>query len=209
MKSVIAIDGPAGSGKGTLARRIASHFHFIYLDTGKLYRTVAYINKSVEELEKLSITEIIDTSENIKESELRSEKNSIRTAVLAKNLQIREIMTRLQRDFADYYKDTGTVLDGRDIGTVVFPDAYCKLFITADLEVRARRRFEDLQKINSSVLFEDVLNQMKNRDEQDMNRTIAPLKYDESYYLVDTTKKTEEESLLQCIDIINQCSKFI
>lgn len=209
MKSVIAIDGPAGSGKGTLARRIASHFHFIYLDTGKLYRTVAYINKSVEELEKLSITEIIDTSENIKESELRSEKNSIRTAVLAKNLQIREIMTRLQRDFADYYKDTGTVLDGRDIGTVVFPDAYCKLFITADLEVRARRRFEDLQKINSSVLFEDVLNQMKNRDEQDMNRTIAPLKYDESYYLVDTTKKTEEESLLQCIAIINQCSKFI
>ncbi len=196
MKPVVAIDGPAGSGKGTLARMIASHFSFIYLDTGVLYRTIAFANLSLEQLKSMSINELLDMRAKFSDDQLRSSENSVRASNIAKILEIREIMTRLQRDFIDLYSDKGVVLDGRDIGTIIVPDACCKLFITADLYERAKRRLSDLGDQNTS--FEEVFNNMKLRDAQDESRKIAPLTCDETYVVVNTTGQSVQESFKIC-----------
>lgn len=196
MKPVIAIDGPAGSGKGTLARMIASHFSLIYLDTGLLYRTIAYLDLSLDEMKDLTINTLLDEISKLTDKELRSDENSVKASNVAKLPEIRNIMTRLQRDFIEIYKDQGVVLDGRDIGTVVVPDACCKLFITADLQERAKRRFKTLK--DQNVSFEEVYNNMKLRDDQDKSREVAPLTFDETYIIIDTSKHSEEESFKIC-----------
>ena len=196
MKPVVAIDGPAGSGKGTLARMIASHFNFVYLDTGLLYRTVAFLNVSLEKIKSMKIEDLLNVADQLTDEQLRSSENSARASNIAKMPEIRDIMTRLQRDFIDLYNDKGVVLDGRDIGTVVVPDACCKLFITADLEERAKRRFADLNGKNTT--FEEVFNNMKRRDAQDKSRKVAPLTCDETYIVVDTTRQSVQESFQIC-----------
>ncbi len=196
MKPVVAIDGPAGSGKGTLARMIASHFNFVYLDTGLLYRTVAFLNVSLEKIKNMKIEDLLSVADKLTDEQLRSSENSTRASNIAKMPEIRDIMTRLQRDFIDLYSDKGVVLDGRDIGTVIVPDACCKLFITADLEERAKRRFADLNGKNTT--FEEVFNNMKRRDAQDKSRKVAPLTCDETYIVVDTTKQSVQESFQIC-----------
>lgn len=213
MKPVVAIDGPAGSGKGTLARMIASHFNFIYLDTGLLYRTVAFLNAPIEKIKILTAREILNVMSELTDEQLRSDENSARASNIAKMPEIREVMTRLQRDFIDIHKGKGIVLDGRDIGTVVVPDSCCKLFITADLEERAKRRFEDLRekaggnsentKIKNSqkdqnISFDEVYNNLKLRDAQDKSRKIAPLTCDETYIVIDTTRQSVKESFEIC-----------
>ena len=203
MSSVVAIDGPACSGKGTLARKIAEHFQFIYLDTGMLYRIIAYLNKPLEELCNLSVFDVIKFSQKFNNNVLRSEENGIRASNLAKDPQIRELMLKMQRDFVNYHSKEFCVLDGRDIGTVVFPDAFCKLFITADLETRAKRHFQDLKKVNEHIKYNDIFADIKRRDEQDIKRDIAPLHYDNSYHLIDTTKQSIEEALGCCISVIS------
>ena len=196
MSPVVAIDGPAGSGKGTLARMIASHFNFIYLDTGLLYRTVAFLNIPLVKIKNVNVREILNTMEKLTDEQLRSSENSTRASNIAKLPEIREIMTKLQRDFIQLYKTKGIVLDGRDIGTVVVPDACCKLFITADLKERAKRRFADLKEENTT--FEEVYNNIKLRDAQDKSRKIAPLTCDENYIVIDTTRQSVEESSRIC-----------
>lgn len=196
MKPVVAIDGPAGSGKGTLARMIASHFNFVYLDTGLLYRTVAFLNVSLEKIKSMKIEDLLNVADQLTDEQLRSSENSTRASNIAKMPEIRDIMTRLQRDFIDLYSDKGVVLDGRDIGTVVAPDACCKLFITADLEERAKRRFADLK--GKNITFEEVFNNMKHRDAQDKSRKVAPLTCDETYIVVDTTRQSAQESFQIC-----------
>ncbi len=219
MRPVVAIDGPAGSGKGTLARMIASHFNFIYLDTGLLYRTVAFLNVSLEKIKNMSAREILNVMSELTDEQLRSDENSARASDIAKMPEIRDVMTRLQRDFISIHKDKGIVLDGRDIGTVVVPDACCKLFITADLEERAKRRFEDLKdkndlqektgknlgnmkakngKKDQNISFDEVYNNLKLRDTQDKSRKIAPLTCDETYLVIDTTRQSVEESFKIC-----------
>lgn len=196
MSPVIAIDGPAGSGKGTLARMIASHFSFVYLDTGLLYRTIAFLNIPLEKIKNLSVKEILNTMAKLTDEQLRSTENSVRASNIAKLPEIREIMTSLQRDFIHLYETRGIVLDGRDIGTVVVPDACCKLFITADLKERARRRRADLKDKNTT--FEEIYNNIKLRDTQDKSRKIAPLTCDENYIVIDTTRQSVEESFRIC-----------
>lgn len=196
MKPVVAIDGPAGSGKGTLARMIASHFNFIYLDTGLLYRVVAYLGVSLEMVRSMKVEDILEVAKNLTEKQLRSPENSVRASDIAKMPEIREVMTRLQRDFIDLYKDKGVVLDGRDIGSVVVPDACCKLFVTADLEERARRRFADLR--DKKMTFAEVYDSMKLRDVQDKTREVAPLTCDETYIVIDTTGQSVQESFKIC-----------
>lgn len=196
MKPVVAIDGPSGSGKGTLARMIASHFNFVYLDTGLLYRTVAFFNVPLEEIRDMKIEDLLNVVGQLTEEQLRSPENSIRASNIAKLPEIRDIMTRLQRDFINLYAKRGVVLDGRDIGTIVVPDACCKLFITADLEERAKRRFSDLDDKNTT--FEEVLDNMKRRDAQDISRKIAPLTCDETYVVIDTTGQSRQESFKIC-----------
>ena len=194
MKPVVAIDGPAGSGKGTLARMIASHFSFVYLDTGLLYRTVAFLNAPLTELK--DIRKLLDITAKLTEEQLRSPENSARASDIAKNPEVRDIMTHLQRDFIQLYSEKGIVLDGRDIGTVVVPDACCKLFVTADLKERAKRRFADLK--NENTTFDEVYNNMKLRDAQDKSRKIAPLTCDKTYIVIDTTGQSVQESFKIC-----------
>lgn len=202
MKPVVAIDGPAGSGKGTLARMIASHFNFVYLDTGLLYRTVAFLKVPFIKIKSTTVREILNTMSKLTDEQLRSDENSVRASNIAKMPEIRDIMTRLQRDFIDLHKKTGIVLDGRDIGTVVVPDACCKLFITADLKERAKRRFEDLK--NQNISFDEVYNSMKLRDAQDKSRKIAPLTCDKTYLMIDTTRQSVEESFKICREAVRK-----
>lgn len=204
MTPVIAIDGPAGSGKGTMARRLASHFGFAYLDTGMMYRAVAYLNLSADKLSQLSITDFMNAVCKIPNANLRTDEVSLKTSTLSKQPKIRENMTRLQREFAgnpgEKYK--GAILDGRDIGTVVVPDAVCKLFVTADVKVRAERRFAAIKQTNKQATFDEVYENLKKRDEQDSSRNIAPMKFDESYVLVDTSKETVKESFARVVKIV-------
>lgn len=202
MKPVVAIDGPAGSGKGTLARMIASHFNFIYLDTGYLYRVFAYVDKPLLKMKSLSVSEILNIANKFTTEQLRSEENGVRASHIAQIAEVREIITNLQKEFIEIHSDKGIVLDGRDIGTVVVPDACCKLFITADLKERAKRRFNDLK--DKNVTFSEVFNNMKIRDVQDKSRAIAPLIYNESYTLIDTTKHSVDESFKVCKEAVKQ-----
>ncbi|MDR0631724.1 MAG: (d)CMP kinase [Holosporaceae bacterium] len=207
MKPVIAIDGPSGSGKGTISRLLADRLGFAYLDTGMLYRAIAHKKTSFDEIVNLSIHDLLKTIKEIPEEILRSEEGSIAASNIAKLPHIREILTKLQRDFArnpgEEYK--GSVLDGRDIATAVVPNADCKIFITASLEVRAARRFESLKEADPRITYEDVYNNMKARDEQDKSRKTAPLSFNESYTLLDTSNDSIEESLEKAITCVMQC----
>ncbi len=202
MRPVVAIDGPAGSGKGTLARMIASHFDFVYLDTGLLYRTVAFLNIPLAEVRKLSVEKLLEETSKLDDKLLRSPENSVKASTIAKMPEIRDVVTGLQRDFIDLFNEKGTVLDGRDIGTVVVPDACCKLFITADLKERAKRRFADLKDKNTT--FDEVFRNMKIRDNQDKSRKIAPLTCDKTYLMIDTTGQSVEESFKICREAVRK-----
>ena len=199
-KPIVAIDGPAGSGKGTMAHRIASHFGFIPLDTGLLFRTMGFIENPLGR--NLSVKEVLAVADQLTDAQLRSDENSARASEIAKDPEMRELIANLQREYVDLHRDRGAVLDGRDIGTKIFPDACCKIFLTADLEERARRRFADMK--DQEVSFESVFNNMKSRDEQDRSRKIAPLVCDDSYVVVDTTNQTIEEAFEQCKSIVEQ-----
>ncbi|MDR2267932.1 MAG: cytidylate kinase [Holosporaceae bacterium] len=205
-KPVIAIDGPAGSGKGTISRLLADHLGFAYLDTGILYRAVAYKKINFDEAVDLSIHDLLKIIKEIPKKNLRSDAVGVAASNIAKLPNVREIMTRLQRDFTrnpgEKYK--GSVLDGRDIATVVVPNADCKIFITASLEIRAARRFKSLEKTNSRITYKEVYDNMKARDEQDKSRKTAPLSFNGSYTLVDTSNDSIEESLKKVIAIVTQ-----
>tara|TARA_R110002096_G_scaffold436090_1_gene667240 strand:+ start:9625 stop:10278 length:654 start_codon:yes stop_codon:yes gene_type:complete len=193
-KIIIALDGPAASGKGTLARRLADHYNLALLDTGALYRAVGWNvlqaggnpeNKddAVKAVEKLSITDLSNP-------ELRSESIGAAASKVATIPAVRRTLVDFQRTFAHNppaNKD-GTILDGRDIGTVICPDAPIKIFITADVETRAKRRFlEEFGENGSEQEYQKILTELRARDERDMNRASSPLKQAENAYLIDTT----------------------
>lgn len=204
VKPVIAIDGPSGSGKGTLALKLADHFGFAYLDTGVLYRTIAYQKMTLSEISSLTIHDVIESAQKIPSDTLRSNSVSTESSEIAKNASVRKIMMQLQRDFiaspGDQYD--GSVLDGRDIGTVVAPDAFCKLFITASLDVRAMRRFASIKQNNASITYEEIYDSMQKRDLNDQARSIAPLQCCDDYIVVDTSCDTEEESFYKLVTIV-------
>lgn len=199
MKPVIAIDGPAGSGKGTIAGRLAEYWEFAYLDTGLLYRLVACHN--IESLKEMTVASLMQLLAETPNDVLRSEEVGSKASAIAKLPQVRKVLTALQRHFiADpgvAYK--GSVLDGRDIGTVVAPSAECKLFITADVEIRAKRRFDALKQINSKITLTEIYEKLKARDTQDCSRKNAPLTLAEDYVIIDTTNDTLDESIEKAI----------
>lgn len=200
-KLVIAIDGPSSSGKGTIAKKIAEYFSIPYLNTGALYRALAYLAIEENYDLKTELEKILNLIKNIKDCDLESPKLhnetiAVAASQIAKVPEIRRGLLDLQRNFVvDAVKDNnGAVLDGRDIGTVICPDADYKFFITASVEERAKRRYKQILSHNSSVEYEDILNQLKLRDEQDVNRSLAPLKkaldaieIDNSYLTIDET----------------------
>ena len=190
---VIAIDGPAASGKGTLARRLARRFGLAHLDTGLLYRaTVARLlhdggdpTKEALAVAAASRLEIAD----LEAPELRDEEITRWASVVAAQRAVRLALLDFQRDFAMLPPGGagGAVLDGRDIGTVVLPDADIKLFVTASAEVRAERRFRELRDRGVGSIRSLVLHEIRERDERDRHREVAPLKRAEDAFLLDTT----------------------
>ena len=178
---IIAIDGPAAAGKGTLARRVAEHFNLAYLDTGLLYRAVG---KKVLDFgndpEDAAAAETVARALNAQDLNV----DGLRVDVVAQAASkvsavpgVRAALLDFQRDFAKTPPEgsNGAVLDGRDIGTVVCQEATAKLFITASTEVRANRRFKELHQADSGAIYARVLEDMKERDERDSSRSLAPL----------------------------------
>jgi len=195
---IIAIDGPSGAGKSTVARLLSKELGFEYIDTGAMYRALAYkaykknlvINEAeIEEMLKTTNISYYDNKifldgENV-ENKIREETISIAASKVSALKIVREKMVEIQRKIA---ADKNAVLEGRDIGTIVFPDADYKFFITASLEERAKRRYAQLIAGNINAEYENVLRDMIDRDENDSKRQFSPLKPAEDAIINDTTK---------------------
>lgn len=215
----IAIDGPAGAGKSTIAKTVSKELGYIYVDTGALYRTVG-LNALREGVDTKDAAGVIATLDGLKVS-LRFVNNEQRVflgeedvseairqnevSMAASNVSaipgVREFLFDLQRDIA---KNNNCIMDGRDIGTVVLPDAQIKLFLTASAEARADRRFKELTEKGQSVDYDVILKEIKERDYQDSHREIAPLKQAEDAILVDSTEMDLPATINYMLNIIKE-----
>lgn len=223
MSIAIAIDGPAGAGKSTIAKAAAKHLGYIYVDTGAMYRAIGLycIRKGVAPTDTEKVVALLDEIQvSLARDEMgtqliilcgedvsayiRTEEVSMAASRVSAIPQVREFLLSLQRDMA---KEFNVIMDGRDIGTVVLPDAKVKIFLTASAEVRARRRYDELVAKGEDVKYEDVLADVIERDNNDMNRPIAPLKPAEDSVLVDTSDIGLEESIALLIKTIEENSK--
>ncbi|MEO9526088.1 (d)CMP kinase [Roseibium sp.] len=203
---IIAIDGPAASGKGTLSRRLADHFGLRHLDTGLTYRAVAaaLLVKGLplgDETIAIDIARHLDLAQMDKSVLSAHEigEAASRIAVLG---GLRKELVELQRRFARV--PPGAVLDGRDIGTVVCPDATVKLFVTASSEARARRRTDEMLSKGQEAVYASVLDDLKRRDERDSQRTVAPMKQADDAVLLDTTEMDIETAFQAAVDIVSR-----
>lgn len=216
----IAIDGPSGAGKSTIARAAAKHFGFIYVDTGAIYRTVglAAYRGGIDRRDASAVEALLpkleiamrytdageqhmylngeDVTALIREPEI-----SICASDVAALPSVRAFLMELQRRMA---RENSVIMDGRDIGTVVLPDAEVKIFLTASAEARARRRLLELEQKGMKRSFDEVLRDIKYRDEQDSHRAAAPLKKAEDAIAVDTSELNFDESLELVVKIIRQ-----
>lgn len=208
---VIAIDGPAASGKGTLAKKIASALNFAHMDTGMLYRAVAHAvlqnhGDPDDETTAVQATKNIEKSFNVNiltDEQLRSDALGSAASKISSFASVRAVLLQIQRDYAATPPHaSGAVLDGRDIGTVVCPEAPVKLFITASTEVRAGRRFKELQSRGIEATYEAVLKDMEERDRRDMERTTAPLKPAPDAIIIDTSAMDEKDVLERALSVI-------
>jgi len=198
---IIAVDGPAAAGKGTIARALAQHFGYHHLDTGTLYRRVGLeLLKSDGDIHDSKVATAI--ARNLPsyawlDYELRTEAVGAAASIVASIPEVRAALLDFQRSFAG--QNPGAVLDGRDIGTVVCPTAQVKLFITASPEVRARRRQAELQAGGMDVTYEAVLQDIRQRDERDRNRAVGPLASAKDAVVIDTSEMTAEEAIAAAI----------
>ncbi|CAM1633919.1 Cytidylate kinase domain [Bartonella apis] len=202
---IIAIDGPAASGKGTLARKLASHYGFSYLDTGLTYRAVAdeLLKRRLplnDEDIALKTASLIDfgSLDRVHLSEHEIGEAASKVAVMGR---LRKTLVDMQKAFAEQSK--GAVLDGRDIGTVVCADADVKLYIIATPEVRAERRYKEMMEKGEKVDYNAILADLKRRDERDMKRAESPLKPAKDAHLLDTTKLSIEGAFAAACAIID------
>lgn len=207
---IIAIDGPAAAGKGTLARKLAERFNLAYLDTGALYRAVGLsLLRDGKNPEKSD--DAVAAARNLDhllldDPDLRTEKTGRAASIVAANKDVRAVLLDYQRHFAAHPpagKD-GAVLDGRDIGTVICPDATVKLFINASNAVRARRRTLELQRKGIHIAEADVLADLLARDKRDSARDSAPLKPAQDAILLDTTKLDIEAAFARACAIVER-----
>ncbi|MEN6542140.1 (d)CMP kinase [Parvibaculum sp.] len=210
MSFVVAIDGPAASGKGTLARRLAAHYGFAYLDTGSLYRAVGQAVRDADgnpadETAALAAAQALDIS-RIDEKAIRTREAGEAASLVAVMPSVRAAILDFQRDFAANPPDgqKGAVLDGRDIGTVVCPDADVKLFVTASPEVRAHRRWLELKNSGSTVSEAQVLEDTKERDARDAGRAASPMRQATDAHLLDTTDLSIEAAFGEAVRIIDK-----
>ena len=198
---IIAIDGTAASGKGTLAKRISKEFGFAYLDTGKLYRLVAYIIIK-DKINSNDINEVKNRFTNfnfedisLKLSTLKSDEVGKMASLIAGYKELRDILLKYQKEFAfkKHHNKKGVVLDGRDIGTVVLPEANLKFFVDANVETRAERRWKELISLGQSTIKRNVLKDLRSRDERDSQRKHSPLIPASDAILIDTTNLSVDE----------------
>ena len=215
----VAIDGPAGAGKSSVARAAASALGYIYVDTGALYRAVGVnaLRKGIDTRNaelvagtlgditvELGFTEegqqVFLNGENVS-SEIRTPAASMAASDVSAVPEVRAFLFDLQRDIA---KKNNCFMDGRDIGTVVLPDAQVKIFLTASPEVRARRRYDELIAKGSDVKYEDVLDDLNQRDYNDSHRAVAPLRPAEDSVIIDTSEMTLQESINAIIETVKE-----
>ena len=207
---VIAIDGPAASGKGTLSRRIAEHYGLAHLDTGALYRAVAYqvMKNAQDPSDKSAAVEAANNldADILHSVELRTDQVGKAASVVAAMPEVREAILDYQRSFASKPPggQRGAVLDGRDIGTVVCPDAPVKFFITATVDARTDRRFKELSGKGLPVTRDEVKQDLIARDRRDEDRDISPLRQDAHAHLLDTTKLSIEAAFAAVRAIIDE-----
>jgi cytidylate kinase len=200
---IIAVDGPAASGKGTVARALASHFELPHLDTGLLYRAVALnlMRWGGDPDSEFAAARAADFSQiDFDDSELKSEAVGGLASRISVYPLVREALLERQRNFAN--QPGGAVLDGRDIGTVIAPDADVKLFVTARAEVRARRRWEELERLGRSAGYEDVLIDIQGRDHRDANREAAPLLQAADAILLDTSDLAIDAAVQRAVELV-------
>jgi CMP/dCMP kinase len=203
--AVIAVDGPAASGKGTIARALAEHFGLPFMDTGLLYRAVAlnlwrWGGDPGNEFEALRACDELNLDAG--DPELRSEPVSKIASSVSAYPGVRAALLERQQSFAR--QPAGAVLDGRDIGTVIAPEADAKLFVTATAEVRAGRRMKELEGRGMHAAYEDVLADIRSRDERDSHREVAPLVPAKDAILLDTSNLTIEEAIAEAIRLTEQ-----
>lgn len=220
MSVAIALDGPAGAGKSSIAKRAAKALDYIYVDTGALYRTIglAATRSNVEPKPSKEVNELLseikvdltfnDKGEQIVllngedvSGEIRTPEASMTASKISAVPSVREYLLDLQRNMA---KAHNVIMDGRDIGTVVLPDAQIKIFLTASPEARAKRRYKELCEKGMDVKYEDVLSDVIQRDYNDTHRDVAPLKPAEDSITVDTTELDFEQSVDKIISVIKE-----
>ncbi len=205
-QKVIALDGTAGSGKGTIGKLLAKSLNYDYLDTGKMFRAVAltFLNNGVasEEIsQKIYMVDAIDFS-RISSSDLYSSEVGEFTSQIALNQDIRQKLCELQRDFVAKSSKEKVVVDGRDIGTVVFPNAFKKFYFDAELRERALRKFKELQNKGKNTTLSEVSDFLSLRDMRDKTRSVAPLKKGHDCILVNTTSLTVGRTLSNVLNLI-------
>ena len=219
-KISVAIDGPAGAGKSTIARRLAGELGFRYVDTGAIYRTVAYfmdlwgvspkdvdgVNRYIDELtvgieyDDEGVQHMIMNGMDVT-GDIRTPEISQKASLISAHAVVRDVLLDMQRNMAEEYN---VVMDGRDIGSVVLPKATVKIFLTASPEVRARRRYNELVEKGQKASYEQVLKDVQQRDYQDTHRDIAPLKMCRDSVKVDTSEMDLEQSVAAIRKIVEE-----
>ena len=214
MKKIeVAIDSPAAAGAGTQAKLIAKHYNLFYLDTGKIYRFIGSLKiKNQKKFnysfikKKISILKVSDLNNKL----LLSDKVATEASIIAKDKKIRKIVHNFQIRCA--YKPpkkfNGSILDGRDITSVIMKNAMFKFFITANVKTRALRRFKELKLLKKKITYEEVLKSIKKRDKNDFNRKISPLKKTKDSILINTTNLTKRSCFLKIKQIMDKKLKF-
>ena len=187
---VIAIDGPAASGKGTISKAISEKLQFNYLDTGKLYRAIGA--RYLEGYPPIVAAQSLD-SKDLDKYDLQKQEIAQAASEIALIPEVRAALLEFQRDFSQ--KMPGAVLDGRDIGTIVCPDAKIKIFLTASLEARAKRRYIELYKNDQKISFKRILEQIRERDERDQNRSSSPMVAASDAKIFDTSELSINEAV--------------
>ncbi len=215
----IAIDGPSGSGKSTLAKNVAHKFNILYLDTGAMYRAIALSMKNnnidveneksvIEQLNKINLEiKYINSVQHVLldgrdvTKDIRANDISMLASTVSKIMLVRQKLVEMQREIA---AKNDCVLDGRDIGTYVLPNAALKIFLIATPEIRAQRRKKELTENGSNVEYEVLLNEIKARDLQDSSRDFAPLKQADDAVVIDTSNNTIEETFKKAVKLITK-----
>ena len=220
-KVIVAIDGPSSSGKSTIAKLVAKHFNFTYIDSGSIYRAITYIAIKNNLIKKVNIdlVSLIDLLNNCSisfsfnsnnqnviklddisfENEIRTFEISNNVSLIAEKNEIRKYVLKIQKDIS---KNKSVVMDGRDIGSVVFPNADFKFFLDASLDVRALRRWNELKLSEKDLEFEEVKKDLSKRDEKDINRKFSPLTRSKDSMLIDSNELEINEVVDIIIDII-------